>query len=126
MKISTIILLISILSLQNNSDMDYNRLEMFLNKVETFFKSQRLKQGEWNMPDYVPQQSDNNMPIYAPYYYDHKTGLQYSPPKGLIIDSKLEMELNVLTGIISDKKTGEQFLLEDFWSKKREKRLKKI
>jgi hypothetical protein len=91
MKISTIILLFGILSLQNNSDMDDNRLELFLNKVDTFFKSQGSKKGEWNMPDYIPQQSDNNMPIYAPYYYDHETGLQYSPPKGMIIYSKLEM-----------------------------------
>lgn len=95
------------------ADDDDKRLEAFLGKLEKFYKNKDSQTTNWRMPNHNPETNMDHMPNVDIDFYDHETGLQYDPARGKVFDRKLNIELDVVTGVIYDYKTDKEYLLSE-------------
>jgi hypothetical protein len=94
-------------------DDDDKRLEAFLGKLEKFYRNKDSQTTNWRMPNHNPETNMDHMPNVEVDFYDQESGLQYSPARGRVFDAKLNIELDVVTGVIYDFKTEKEYLLSD-------------
>ncbi|HZI25461.1 MAG TPA: hypothetical protein VFD46_10300 [Chryseolinea sp.] len=92
---------------------DDKRLDVFLCKVEKFNKKKELATTNWRMPNVNPEASMDNMATANLSFFDHESGLEYTPATGKVFDSELKIELDLATGIVYDYKTKKEYLLSD-------------
>jgi hypothetical protein len=102
-------------------DDDNKRLEAFLGKVEKFYKNKDRQTTNWRMPNSNPESNMETMPNTNIDFYDNNSGLEYSPSRGKIFDPELNIELDMVTGIIYDFKTEKEYSLSELRSKEKEK-----
>lgn len=89
------------------------RLEAFIGKLEKFYKNKDRQTTNWRMPNYNPETNLDHLPNAEIDFYDHDSGLQYSPARGKVFDPKLNIEYDPVTDIIYDFKTDTEYLLSD-------------
>ena len=102
-------------------DDDNKRLEAFLGKVEKFYKNKDRQTTNWRMPNSNPESNMETMPNTSIDFYDNNSGLEYSPSRGKIFDPELNIELDMVTGVIYDFKTEKEYSLSELRSKEMEK-----
>jgi hypothetical protein len=102
-------------------DDDNKRLEAFLGKVEKFYKNKDRQTTNWRMPNSNPESNMETMPNTNIDFYDNDSGLEYSPSRGKIFDPELNIELDMVTGMIYDFKTEKEYSLSELRSKEKEK-----
>ncbi len=106
----------------SNDDND-KRLEAFLGKLEIYNKNKQQRAStNWTMPNANPEANADNMPTgnYNLSMYDHASGLEYTPATGKLFDPELNIELDVVTGIVYDFKTKKEYKLSDLQAEKEE------
>ena len=102
------------------NDENDKRLEAFVGKLEKFYKNKEMATTNWRMPNANPESNMDNMHTGNVSFYDQETGLEYSPSSGKIFDAELNIELDVVTGMVYDFKTKKEYALSDLKSEKRE------
>lgn len=115
----TMLVLMSAVGFAN--DDDDKRLDAFLGKIENFYKNKDRQTTNWRMPNSNPESNTDHMPSGNIDFYDHDSGLQYSPSRGKIFDPELNMELDIVTGIIYDFKTEKEYSLSELKGKEKKK-----
>jgi hypothetical protein len=119
MKRLTILTLLTLIcSIGFTNDENDKRLEAFVGKLEKFYKNKEMTTTNWRMPNANPESNMDNMHTGNISFYDPETGLEYSPSSGKIFDAKLNIELDVVTGIVYDFKTKKEYSLSDLQSQK--------
>lgn len=96
-----------------SNDGEDPRLEAFIGKLEKFYKNKDRQTTNWRMPNHNPETNMDHLPNVEIDFYDHDSGLQYSPARGKVFDPKLNMEFDPVTGVIYDFKTDKEYLLSD-------------
>lgn len=118
-RFATVVFVTLVCSLSFGSPDDHDkRLDAFLGKLENFNKNKARSTPNWTMPNNNPESNMDNMPTGNISFYDQETGLEYSPSSGKIFDPDLNIELDVVTGIIYDFKTKKEYLLSDLQSER--------
>lgn len=114
--IALILLLVTQMGFMQKKD---NRIDIFLKKIEKFYEQSSSDSTTWSMPNYHSDTLEHNMPIRSSNFFDHETGLEYSPHKKKIYDNKLQFVLDMSTGMVNDLETGETYSLKELLFRKK-------
>jgi hypothetical protein len=120
-----IVFALSVTAVYSNDDGD-KRLDAFLGKLEIYNKNKENKEraaANWNMPNANPETNAENMPIgnIDVSIVDHASGLAYTPATGKLFDPELDIELDLVTGIVYDFKTKKEYRLSDLQAERNHK-----
>jgi hypothetical protein len=120
-----IVFALSATAVHSNDDAD-KRLDAFLGKLEIYNKNKENKEraaANWNMPNANPETNAESMPIgnINMSVIDHASGLEYTPATGKLFDPELDIELDLITGIVYDFKTKKEYRLSDLQAERNHK-----